>query len=66
MSYRSKKKEHNQSAFQPSKAISDNILVAFETLHHMKNQKLKKVGFMAKIMEKMGFVRSGYPLFLNA
>ena len=36
-----------QSAFQSSKAISDNILVAFETLHHMKNQKAKKGGFMA-------------------
>ena len=29
----------SQSAFQADKAISDNILVAFETLHHMKNQK---------------------------
>ena len=29
----------SQSAFQTDKAISDNILVAFETLHHMKNQK---------------------------
>ena len=36
-----------QSAFQSSKAISDNILVAFETLHHMKSQKSKKTGFMA-------------------
>ena len=36
-----------QSAFQSSKAISDNILIAFETLHHMKNQKSKKLGFMA-------------------
>ena len=36
----------SQSAFQPSKAISDNILVAFKTLHHMKNQKSKKAGFM--------------------
>ena len=35
----------SQSAFQTDKAISDNILVAFETLHHMKNQKLKKKGF---------------------
>ena len=35
----------SQSAFQADKAISDNILVAFETLHHMKNQKLKKKGF---------------------
>ena len=29
----------SQSVFQSDKAISDNILVAFETLHHMKNQK---------------------------
>ena len=36
-----------QSAFQSSKAISNNILIAFETLHHMKNQKSKKLGFMA-------------------
>ena len=28
-----------QSAFQSNKAISDNILVAFEMLHQMKNQK---------------------------
>ena len=37
----------SQSAFQSSKAISDNILVAFETLHHMKSLKSKKTGFMA-------------------
>ena len=37
----------SQSAFQSNKAISDNILVAFKTLHHMKNQKSKKGGFMA-------------------
>ena len=37
----------SQSAFQSSKAITNNILVAFETLHHMKNQKSKKGGFMA-------------------
>ena len=34
----------SQSAFQSDKAISDNILVAFETLYHMKNQKKKKGG----------------------
>ena len=27
----------SQNAFQTDKAVSDNILVAFETLHHMKN-----------------------------
>ena len=36
-----------QSAFQSNKAILDNILVAFETFHHMKNQKSKKGEFMA-------------------
>ncbi|XP_075663170.1 uncharacterized protein LOC142632688 [Castanea sativa] len=30
----------------PDKAISDNILVAFETLHHMKTRKLGKIGSM--------------------
>ena len=37
----------SQSAFQLDKAISDNILVAFETLHHMKIQKAKSSEFMA-------------------
>ena len=37
----------SQSAFQFDKAISDNILVAFETLHHMKIKKTRKEGFMA-------------------
>ena len=27
--------------------ISDNILVAFETLHHMRNHTKGKIGFMA-------------------
>ena len=27
--------------------ISDNILVAFETLHHMRNHNKGKIGFMA-------------------
>lgn len=36
-----------QSAFQTNKAISDNILVAFESLHHMKNKKTRKNGCMA-------------------
>ena len=38
-------KSHN--AFQSDKAISDNILVAFETLHHMKRKKSGKMGYMA-------------------
>ena len=37
----------SQSAFQSNKAILDNILVAFETLHHMKSQKSKKMVFIA-------------------
>ena len=36
-----------QSVFQSDKAISNNILVAFETLHHMKTNKSGKNGFMA-------------------
>ena len=36
----------SQSVFQSNKAISDNILVAFELLHHMKTQKSKKADFM--------------------
>ena len=36
-----------QSAFQSEKVILDNILVAFESLHHMKNKKTGKCGSMA-------------------
>ena len=36
----------SQSAFQSDKAISGNILVAFETLHHMKMKKTGKIGHM--------------------
>ena len=37
----------SQSAFQSDKAISNNILVAFETLCHMKMKKTRKIGHMA-------------------
>ena len=37
----------SQSAFQSDKAISDNILVAFETLYHMKMKKKGKEGHVA-------------------
>ena len=34
----------SQSAFQFDKAISDNILVVFETLHHIKTKKRARRG----------------------
>ena len=36
----------SQSAFQSNKAILDNILVAYETLHHMKTKNSGKIGSM--------------------
>ena len=36
-----------QSAFIVDKLITDNILIAFESLHHMKNTCMGKTGFMA-------------------
>ena len=37
----------NQSAFQAGRVITDNILMAFETLHYMKTQQTGSTGFMA-------------------
>ena len=35
----------SQSAFLSDKSISDNILVAFESLHHMKHKRMGNTGF---------------------
>ena len=37
----------NQSAFQAGRVITNNILMAFETLHYMKTQQNGSAGFMA-------------------
>ena len=41
----------NQSAFQARRVITDNILMAFETLHYMKTQQNGSTGFMALKLE---------------
>uniref|UniRef100_A0A2N9I6T1 Reverse transcriptase zinc-binding domain-containing protein n=1 Tax=Fagus sylvatica TaxID=28930 RepID=A0A2N9I6T1_FAGSY len=40
-------KPDSQSAFVPGRLITDNILVAFETLHHMQHNKMGRDGAMA-------------------
>ena len=42
----------SQNAFQSDKAISDNILVAFATLHHMKRRNSRKMGHMALKLDR--------------
>ena len=42
--------EH-QSAFAKDRLISDNIMIAFETLHHMKHHNSGKHGYMASKLD---------------
>lgn len=37
----------HQSAFMMDRLISDNIMVAFETLHYMRNHSTRNIGYMA-------------------
>jgi hypothetical protein len=48
----------SQSAFVPGRLITDNILVAFETLHHMHQQRKRKYGSVAlKLDMSMAYER---------
>ena len=49
----------NQSAFMSNRLITDNVLVAFETMHHISQKKSGKVGemtlqlVMSKVYDKV-------------
>ena len=68
----------SQSAFQSNKAISNNIMIALEMLHHMKTQKSRRQilcplkaydqvewSFLTNIMKKMGFCEAWISLIFN-
>jgi len=56
----------NQSAFIPERLILDNILVAYETLHTMKNRLWSQVGYMGiKLDMSKAYDRVEWP-FLEA
>ena len=40
-----------ESAFTTDRLITNNILITFETLHHMKSNYIRKKGFMALKMD---------------
>ena len=55
--------KHQSSFTKKNHLISDNILVAFETLHSMKSHKSSKTGFMAlKFHMSKAYDRVEWPL----
>ena len=53
----------NQSAFMSERLITDNVLVAFETMHRINQKKSRKVGEMAvKIDMSMAYDRAKWDI----
>ena len=53
----------NQSAFMFERLITDNVLVAFETMHRINQKKSRKVGEMAvKIDMSMAYDRAKWDI----